>query len=177
MSVNESEVSASLTVHPKRGSHLLLNAKKSSNVRTSTTRSIIRQCDKKVNLEWMKSSLHFCNKITDMVIRVKYFFALNAVGASPIFIREQCWRYIKNRRTTIAVRLFHGRRKSGVLLDVPVQGFCLKSNMPIRSPSAGRFSGTYGFFLSVTGFGRLSRLRLDNGASFQLRWMNFRIDA
>ncbi|MBC3869777.1 hypothetical protein [Undibacterium oligocarboniphilum] len=83
--MNESEAPANLTVHLKRGNHLLLSAIKSSNVRTSTTRSLIRQCDRKVNPERMKFSLHFCNKNTDAVITAKYFFALNAVDESLFF--------------------------------------------------------------------------------------------
>jgi hypothetical protein len=52
-----------------------------------------------------------------------------------------------------------------------------KSNMSKRSPIAGMFSGTHGFSKSITGFGRLSRLRLEIVPRRQLRSMNFKTDA
>jgi len=52
-----------------------------------------------------------------------------------------------------------------------------KSNMSKRSPIAGMFSGTHGFSKSITGFGRLSRLRLEILPRRQLRSMNFKTDA
>jgi hypothetical protein len=51
-----------------------------------------------------------------------------------------------------------------------------KSNASNRSSSAGLLVGTYGLFFAIFGLGRLSRLRVVSGWSFQLRSMNFRIE-
>jgi len=51
------------------------------------------------------------------------------------------------------------------------------ANIDRRSPIAGLFVGKYGAFGAETGFGKLSRLREDNGGKFQFHSMNFRIDA
>lgn len=56
--------------------------------------------------------------------------------------------------------------------------YCLeKSNIVIRSPTAGLLVGIYGLLRSLTGLGRLSRLRDDNGFSFQFSSINFIRDA
>ena len=51
-----------------------------------------------------------------------------------------------------------------------------KSNASNRSSSAGLLVGTYGLFFAIFGLGRLSRLRVVSGWSFQLRSMNLRIE-
>jgi hypothetical protein len=57
-------------------------------------------------------------------------------------------------------------------------GGAKKSNIPMRSPIAGLFSGKYGAIRGrEIGFGKLSRLRAESGCSFQFRSMNLRIDA
>jgi len=50
------------------------------------------------------------------------------------------------------------------------------ANKARRSPIAGLLIGKYGLG-AETGFGKLSRLRDDNGGRFQFHSMNFRIDA
>ena len=54
--------------------------------------------------------------------------------------------------------------------------FLSKLNKSIKLPMAGLFRGTYGLSLLVMGFGKLSRLRLVTGASFQLASMNFKTE-
>ena len=51
-----------------------------------------------------------------------------------------------------------------------------KLNRSIRSAMAGLFSGTYGLLLLVMGLGKLSRLRLETGASPQFASINFKIE-
>ena len=48
-----------------------------------------------------------------------------------------------------------------------------KSN---KSPMAGPFVGTYGLFAAVTGFGKLSRLRLVIGGKLQFLSMNLTME-
>ena len=148
------------------------NAMKSRSFRTSTRRSVASQYDRKVNQEPTICSIHFRNKNVHIVITRTYCSGLNEREIADYFLTENYFIQ-KSGHTAIAVcpRCYSPDADSGTY------GFCLKSNIPIRSPNAGLFSGTYGFFLSATGFGRLSRLRFDSGASFQLRWMNFSIDA
>jgi hypothetical protein len=52
-----------------------------------------------------------------------------------------------------------------------------KSNMSNRSPTAGIFTGTYGWLGSMCGLGRLSRLRAERRLRSQLRSMNLTNDA
>ena len=56
------------------------------------------------------------------------------------------------------------------------KSYLLKSKKSIMSPIAGLLSGTYGLLLLATGLGKLSRLRLVSGESFQFASMNFRIE-